>query len=65
MTQKTNKGNLSMAKKFWTFIGNNKYDIGLTGQTVYVFDKNENELAKFKDLTYAYFCTISPNNDIF
>jgi hypothetical protein len=54
-----------MAKSFWTLIGNDKYDIGLTGQTVYVYDKSGNELAKFKDLIYAYKCEISPNGDIF
>ena len=54
-----------MAKKFWTFIGNDKYDIGLTGSTVYVYDKNGTELATFKDLTYAYNAIISPLGDIF
>lgn len=54
-----------MAKKFWTFIGNDKYDIGLTGTTVYVYDKNGAELATFKDLTYAYGAVISPLGDIF
>lgn len=54
-----------MAKKFWTFIGNNKYDIGLTGSTVYVYDKQGTELSTFKDLTYAYNAVISPLGDIF
>ena len=54
-----------MAKKFWTFIGNGKYDIGLTGSTVYVYDKNVTELAAFKDLNYAYSAVISPIGDIF
>ena len=54
-----------MAKKFWCFIGNDKYDIGLTGSTVYVFDKDGRELASFKDLTYAYNAVISPLGDIF
>ncbi len=50
--------------KYWGFIGNEKYDVGLTGQTVFVLDKNGNELAKFKDLKYAYYAAISPNCDI-
>ena len=54
-----------MAKKFWTFIGNDKYDIGLTGSSVHVYDKNGIELATFKDLTYAYKAAISPLGDIF
>ena len=50
---------------FWSFIGNDKYDIGCTGQTVYVYDKSGNELARFKDLPYAYDAVISPRGDIF
>ena len=52
-------------KKFWTFIGSDKYDIGLTGSTVFVYDKQGVELARFKDLNYAYGCVISPRGDIF
>jgi len=54
-----------MAKKFWTFIGNDKYDIGLTSRTIYVYDKSGTELATFKDLIYAYDAQISPSGDIF
>ncbi len=48
-----------------SFIGNEKYHIGCTGQTVFVYDKNGEELAHFKDLTYAYNAKISPAGDIF
>lgn len=51
--------------KFWSFIGNEKYDIACTGQTVYLYDKSGNEIAKFKDLSYAYTAAISPRDDIF
>lgn len=54
-----------MTKKFWAFIGNDKYDIGITDRTVYVYDKSGTELAAFKDLTYAYKAVISPLGDIF
>jgi len=50
---------------FKTYIGNEKYNIGCTGQTIYVYDKNGIKLAKFKDLIYAYHAAISPNGDIF
>ncbi len=50
--------------KYRGFIESEKYDVGLTGQTVFVLDKNGNELAKFKDLKYAYYAAISPNCDI-
>ena len=52
-------------RNFWSFTGNEKYDIGCTGQTVYLYDKQGNEIAKFKDLPYAYMSAISPNGDIF
>ena len=46
---------------FWSCISNGTHTVGCTGQTVYVYDKNGNELAKFKDLKYAYLPIISPN----
>ena len=51
--------------RFVSYISNGIYDIGCTGQTVYVYDKNGTELAKFKDLTYIYYAAISPRGDIF
>ena len=50
---------------FWSLIDNEKYRVGCTGQTVYVYDTNGTELAKFKDLTYAYTAAFSPKGDIF
>jgi len=47
--------------KFWSFIGNEKYDVGCTGQTVYVYLKDGTEVARFKDITYAYTPLISPD----
>lgn len=52
-------------KKFWSYIENDQYGVGCTGQTVYVYDKNGTELAKFKDLPYAYKPAFSPNGNIF
>lgn len=53
-----------MAKKYWTYLETSKYNIGLTSRTVYIYDKNNNELATFKDLTYAYKGIISPNEEM-
>lgn len=50
---------------FWSFIGNEKFDVGCTGRTVYVYDKTGKELAKFKDLNHAYTSYLSPKGDIF
>ena len=52
-------------RSFWSFKGNGKYDIGCTGQTVFLYDKQGEELARFKDLKYAYKSEISPKGDIF
>jgi len=51
-------------KKFCSYIKNDKYAIGCTGQTVYVYDSECAEIAKFKDLPYANKSAISPNGDI-
>ena len=51
--------------KFWSYISNDQYSVGCTGQTVYLYDKNGTELAKFKNLIYAYTTAFSPRNDIF
>ena len=50
---------------FWSYIGNDRFNIGCTGQTVYVYDKAGKELARFKDLIYAYLPVISPRGDHF
>ena len=41
-------------RKFASYIKNEKYAIGCTGGTVYVYDLDGNELAKFKDIKYGY-----------
>ena len=52
-------------RSFWSLIENDKYKIGCTGQTVCLFDKQDNEIAKFRDLPYAYTPAISPRGDVF
>ena len=52
-------------KKFWSYISGNSYSIGCTGQTVYVYDKDGQELAKFKDIKYGYNAVFSPAEDLF
>ncbi len=52
-------------KKFWGFTTNENYSVGCTGQTVYLYDKAGNELAKFKDIIYAYTPMISPDGTLF
>lgn len=52
-------------KKFWGYVSNGEYSIGCTGQTVYLYDKENNEVKKFKDIIYAYTPMISPDGKIF
>lgn len=51
-------------RKFWSYISNEKYSVGCTGQTVYVYDYAGNELAKFKDIKYAYESIFCSGKDI-
>lgn len=52
-------------KKFWSHVTNGEYSVGCTGQTVYLYDSNGNEMGKFKDIIYAYDPLISPDGKIF
>lgn len=53
-----------MRKSFVSLIANDRYQIGCTGQTVYVLDASGNELAKFRDMTYAYYPALHPGGEI-
>ena len=51
---------------FWSYIKNEKYAVGCTGQTTYVYDLAGNELAKFrKDMLYAYYPAFCPHKNLF
>lgn len=52
-------------KKFWSYISNDKFSVGCTGQTVYLYDKDGNELARFKDINYGYVPMFSPDGTLF
>lgn len=53
-----------LRKPFWSLIANDRYKIGCTGQTVYILDLAGNELAKFKDMPYAYYSALHPGGDV-
>ena len=53
-----------MRKPFVSLIANERYQIGCTGQTVYVLDSIGNELAHFKHMTYAYYPALQPCGDV-
>lgn len=51
-------------KKFWGYAFNDKFSVGCTGQTVYLFDDKGNEISRFKDITYGYTPVISPDGKL-
>ncbi len=52
-------------KKFWGYVSNGKFSVGCTGQTVYIYDKDNNEIGKHKDIIYGYTPMISPDGSLF
>lgn len=50
-------------RKFWSYISNGEYFVGCTGETVYIYDANGGELARFKDIKYAYHPIFSPEGN--
>ena len=51
-------------RKFWGTCNNSNYLVGCNGSTIYVYDKNEKEVAKFKDANYVYRAKFIPNTNI-
>lgn len=51
-------------RKYWGYCYNEKFNVYCNGSTVYVYDKNDNELAKFKDVPYAYRAKFMPHTNI-
>ena len=53
-----------MRKPFVSLISNEHFQLGCTGPTVYVLDSTGNELARFRDMPYAYYTALHPSGDI-
>ncbi len=51
-------------RKFWCYISNGTYSTGCSGQTVYVYDSEGKELAKFKDIKHGYVAVFHPTKNI-
>lgn len=51
-------------RKFWGFYDNGTYRVGCNGGTVYVYDSQDKEIAKFRDFPYAYKAAFMPNKNI-
>ena len=52
-------------RRFWGFYDNGKYKVGCNGATMYLYDTDNHELAKFKDIPYAYRGAFQPKTNIF
>ncbi len=52
-----------LMKKYQGYAQNEKFKVGLNGKTVYVFDNDENELARFQDAPYMYRGKFIPNTN--
>lgn len=52
-------------RNFWGFYDNGTYRVGCNGATVYVYDQNNKELGKFKDIKYAYVGAFKPDTNVF
>ena len=50
---------------FWGLYDNGTYRVGCNGTTIYVLDQENRELAKFKDIAYAYHGAFQPNTNRF
>ena len=52
-------------RKFWGFYDNGIYRVGCNGASIYVYDQNDKEIHKFKDIKYAYVGVFQPGTNIF
>ena len=51
-------------RKFWGVAKNENFSVGCTGKTVFVYDSNGKETAKFSDFPHAYKAVFMPNKNI-
>ena len=51
--------------EFWSYIQNDQYCVGCTGQTVHLYKKQGGELARFRDLPSVFRAVFSPAGTVF
>lgn len=51
-------------KNFWGYVTCGAFSAGCTGGTVYVYDKAQTEIARFKDIPYGYKPMFSPDGKL-
>ena len=52
-------------RKFWGFYDNGIYRVGCNGSSIYVYNQNNKEISRFKDIKYAYVGVFQPGTNIF
>ncbi|MBQ9135226.1 MAG: WD40 repeat domain-containing protein [Lachnospiraceae bacterium] len=52
-------------RSFWGLYKNEKYRVGCNGNTIYIYDMDNKEIGKFKDIKYAYVGAFQPDSNIF
>lgn len=52
-------------KKSYGFYNNGKFKVGCYGGSIWVYDQNDNELVRFKGLSYTYVGAFCPGTNIF
>ena len=52
-------------RKFYGFYNNGKFKVGCNGSSIWVYDQNDNELAKFKGLSCTYAGAFRPGTNLF
>ncbi|MBO5303096.1 MAG: WD40 repeat domain-containing protein [Lachnospiraceae bacterium] len=52
-------------RNFWGYYDNGIYRVGCTGGSVYVYNQENQKLARFQDMRYVYAGVFMPNTNIF
>lgn len=52
-------------RNHWSLLSNGTYQVGLSGASIWVYDQQGNQLARFQDIRYAYDGAFQPGSHIF
>ena len=55
----------NITNKFWGYVSNEEFSVGCTENTVYLYDKDNTQIAKFSDMDYCSTPMISPSGELF
>lgn len=52
-------------RNHWSLLSNGTYQVGMSGASIWVYDQQGNQLARFQDIRYAYDGAFQPGSHIF